>query len=112
MSQPKGQPPTVTPNDPFGTIKEEKRKEGLSPREAARVHERDDIDSGPLAHHHTLGISRNQASPGDHVHDGVSSRKLGFGQDLAISGSKGGNAALASVIALLKNFVEFDDNTT
>jgi hypothetical protein len=112
MTSPSGQPPTVTPGDPFGTIKEEKTSEALSPREAARVHARDDVDSGPLAHHHTLGISRNQSSSGDHVHDGVSSRKLGFGQDLAISGAKGGNAALASVIALLKNFIEFTDNTT
>lgn len=106
------QQPTVNPDDPWGAIKDDKSKRGPDPRTVNQFHDRDDVDSGPHAHHHTIGMARNQASPGTHVHDGVSSRKLGHEAGHAISGAKGGNAALASVIALLKNFVDFDDNTT
>lgn len=103
---------TVVPNDPFGIIKKEKGLPGADPRTVEAFHARDDIDSSVNAHHHTLGVKHNQAAPGDHVHDGSGSRKLGYNQGLAISGAKGGNAALASVIALLKNVIDFTDNTT
>jgi hypothetical protein len=93
-----------------------------SPLESNLDHSQDDTDISPRAHHHTLGTSRNQASPGNHIHDGISSPKLGAKQmnpagnavvnQYSISGSRGGNAAVASIIALLKNFVDFDDNTT
>lgn len=99
-------------DDPFGAIKQEAGKGTPDPRLVNSFHHRSDVDSGVASQHHTLGISRNQASPGDHIHDGSASRKLGAGRDLAISGSKGGNAALISLISMLKNFIEFDDNTT
>lgn len=102
----------VFEDDPFGGIKEEVKSPTPDPRTVNTFHFRSDVDSGPSAQHHTLGINRNQASPGDHIHDGSASRKLGTKRSLSISGSKGGNAALASVITLLKNFVEFTDNTT
>lgn len=41
-----------------------------------RVHNFSDVDESPRAQHHTLGILPNQASPGDHNHDGRTSRKL------------------------------------
>jgi hypothetical protein len=110
MSTPEGG--SVFDDDPFGSIKKEVGKATPEPRLVNSFHFRSDVDSGVAAQHHTLGISRNQASPGDHVHDGSASRKLGSGQGLAISGSKGGNAALASLIAMLSNFIDFDDNTT
>lgn len=31
-------------------------------------HNKDDVDSGQLAHHHTLGTGPTQAAPGDHEH--------------------------------------------
>jgi hypothetical protein len=37
-----------------------------------------DVDENPLAHHHTLGPLAGQASPGDHVHDGKTSKKISF----------------------------------
>jgi len=40
------------------------------------LHQNSDIDESPIAQHHTLGSLPSQASPGDHVHDGTSSRKL------------------------------------
>lgn len=76
------------------------------------LHTRSDSDSGPHAQHHTLGYGRNQASPGDHIHDGKTSKLTGNGSGLVISGSKGGNAALASIIAMLHNVISFTDNTT
>lgn len=41
-----------------------------------RLHDYDDRDTGILAHHHTLGINPNQASPGDHSHDGGTSKTI------------------------------------
>lgn len=47
-----------------------------TPGEVDRVHERADTDTSRRALHHTLGSQRNQASPGDHIHDGFTSKKL------------------------------------
>ncbi len=100
------------PDDPYGPIKNPKINPAPDPRTVNGFHARSDLDSSQSAQHHTIGIGHNQASAGDHVHDGSSSRKVGTGLNLSISGSKGGNAALASVIALLKNIADFEDNTT
>ena len=35
-----------------------------------------DVDKSAISQHHTLGISATQASPGDHNHDGTTSKKL------------------------------------
>ena len=51
------------------------------------IHYTSDLDSGPFAQHHTLGIKPSQASPGDHIHDGVTSVYLnlsGGGSSLTI----------------------------
>ena len=86
------------------------------------AHRQSDVDSSPHSQHHTLGTARSQASPGNHIHDGFTSPKLGpMNMDpagnvtvpaLSISGSRGGNAAVASIIALLQNVINFTDNTT
>jgi hypothetical protein len=47
--------------------------------EVKRLHRDSDVDENPLAQHHTLGILPNQASPGDHIHDGRSSKKIDAG---------------------------------
>lgn len=104
--------PLSNPSDPFSGIKPDKKDSTVPPRQVASFHRNSDLDSHAAAQHHTIGIDRNQASSGNHIHDGVSSRKLGANRGLTISGSKGGNAALTSVIALLANFVDFEDNTT
>lgn len=85
-------------------------------------HTQSDADSSPQSQHHTLGTARNQASPGDHNHDGTTSRKLGrYQMDPAgnkvipkdvLAGAKGGNVALTNLIALLKNYIDFTDSTT
>jgi hypothetical protein len=38
-----------------------------------------DVDKSAISQHHTLGIQATQASPGDHNHDGKSSRKIELG---------------------------------
>lgn len=48
-----------------------------SAQESRRAHSRSDVDSGPRSLHHTLGPKHNQASPGDHIHDGITSKKIG-----------------------------------
>lgn len=102
----------VFDDDPFGGIKKERGNPAPPPRQVSFFHSRSDVDSSPNAQHHTLGIKHNQASFGDHAHDGKSSRKVGTGLSLAISGSKAGNAALASVIAMLAQVMDFTDTTT
>ena len=39
-------------------------------------HQNSDSDSSTAAQHHTLGINNNQASPGDHTHDGRKSKTV------------------------------------
>jgi hypothetical protein len=94
----------------------------LSPQQSNLDHSASDSDASPKSQHHTLGTGRSQASPGNHIHDGVTSPKLGplaintSGNDtkpaLVLTGAKGGNVALTNLIAMLKNFVNFTDNTT
>lgn len=69
------------------------------PAEVRKFHTKSDSDSSPVAQHHTLGPRPNQAASGAHKHDGISSPKILDG--VTLTGSKGGNAALASVIAAL-----------
>lgn len=107
-----GQDRPVIQDDPFGLIKQEANRKGLDPRSINQAHANSDKDTSQAAQHHTLGASRNQASPGDHIHDGRQSKKLGTGLTLTITGSRGGNAALASLIAALKQVIEITDSTT
>ena len=76
------------------------------------MHTKSDVDRDAHAQHHTLGYSRNQASPGDHVHDGKTSKPIGQGLSLSVTGSKGGNVALANLITMLKQVISFTDTTT
>ena len=73
-------------------------------------HTNDDVDTTSEAHHHTLGPGVNQSASGAHTHDGNNSSFLGEG--VTISGSKGGNAALASAIAAMVQILGVTDSTT
>lgn len=44
-----------------------------------KIHANSDVDSATTGQHHTLGIQHVQAAPGDHKHDGKSSRRIGTG---------------------------------
>lgn len=105
----------VIPGDPYGPIKDPVpgKEPGIpSAKEVNKLHTNADTDATTLASHHTVGIKRNQAASGAHTHNGNNSIKIGEGDGRSISGSKGGNAALASLITLLSNYIDFTDNTT
>lgn len=54
-----------------------------SPEEVSKFHSNSDKDSSSVAQHHSLGIDANQASAGNHNHNGKNSKKLGKGLDLS-----------------------------
>jgi hypothetical protein len=103
---------TAFDNDPFGGIKDEKKDPSPSAREVNLFHSNSDVDSHAGAQHHSIGVKHDQASSGDHVHDGIGSRKLGQGMGLVLTGAKGGNVALANLITMLKQVIDFTDSTT
>lgn len=49
---------------------------GASAGDVNDFHANSDVDKSTLSQHHTLGPQPNQASPGDHNHDGRNSRKV------------------------------------
>lgn len=49
---------------------------GASAGEVNDFHANSDVDKSTLSQHHTLGIQPNQASPGDHNHNGRNSRRV------------------------------------
>ena len=82
------------------------------PPEAEEVmtfHQNADTDARRESLHHTLGISDNQASPGNHNHRGGDSVQLLTG--VTITGSRGGNIALLSVIQALVALGATDSST-
>lgn len=102
----------IIEGDPFGVIKKEKQNDTPPPRDVNLFHTRSDVDSSTTAQHHTLGIQHNQAASGDHVHDGKSSRKIGTGLSLSISGTKNTAGSEDSIVNMLKQVIDFTDNRT
>lgn len=92
-------------DDPFGGVKEGVQDPSPLPAVVNAFHKRDDVDSSVNAHHHKLGPGHNSSSPGDHKHDGTSSKKLYEG--IVVSGS-GSSPALHALLTALG----FTDNTT
>lgn len=75
----------------------------INPTEINKLHDYDDKDVSPASHHHTLGNKATQAMPGD------GGKFLLKG--VTITGAKGGNVALASVIAALVKLGAKDSTT-
>ncbi len=80
-----------------------------SAREVTTFHNNADTDLRRESIHHTLGPSVHQAASGGHNHDGNNSAKL-LG-NVTLVGSRGGNAALTSVIAALVQLGATDSTT-
>ncbi len=72
-------------------------------------HTNSDVNSRRQAQHHTLGPGEFEASPGPHNHRGGDSVLLLSG--VTLTGSRGGNVALLSVIQALVA-LGATDNTT
>jgi hypothetical protein len=68
-----------------------------------------DVDSDSSAQHHTIGPGQTQAASGSHSHNGSDSPVLFSG---TITGSRGGNAAVASLIAQIAAQTGLIDGTT
>lgn len=98
-------------SDPFGDIKKEENDPAPSPGFVNVFHTNSDIDTDQSSQHHTLGVQHNQASPGDHVHDGTTSNKVGQGLAMSVSGDTNGNAALQDLIRMLQRVIDFTDST-
>lgn len=73
-------------------------------------HTQSDVNADKDSQHHTLGPGVNQAASGAHTHNGSDSPQLGL--NVEITGSKGGNAALASVINAMVQILGVKDSTT
>lgn len=101
---------TTIEGDPFGKQYKDASEEVPSATEVNKFHTNADTDSSITAAHHTLGTRRNQASKGDHIHDGENGLKIM--ENVTITGAKGGNAALADLITKLAAALGFTDNTT
>lgn len=86
-----------------------KKVETTTTVESIEAHMLSDKDSGPDAQHHSLGTSNAQASFGDHSHNGRDSKVLGIG---TVTGSRGGNAALTSLLTKLATAGIITDSTT
>lgn len=99
-------------DDPFGGVKEDKNPSTLTSRQVNKMHEKSDKDVSPNAQHHTLGTDRNQAASGSHTHTGKDSKKIGDGSGLVVTGSRGGNAALNSLLTELSKVISFTNSTT
>ena len=93
-------------DNPFSTT-----KKPPSEREVTHLHTKADTDSSPKALHHTLGPNQNQASPGNHSHDGGASTKISPLDGINISGSRTSGAAVASIVAALVTLGAIDTTT-
>ena len=80
-----------------------------SAKEVEKIHKYADTDGKATAVHHTLGSGPMQSAPGNHTHNGGTSLSLLEG--VTISGAKGSNTALASVIAALVSLGATDTTT-
>ena len=72
-----------------------------TPNEAAKLHANSDVDASVTAQHHTLGLQHNQASPGDHTHNGKSSKRIGRGLDLTFPTTASGAYSAAQIQSII-----------
>lgn len=80
-----------------------------SAAEVTAFHTKSDVDSGKQSQHHTLGGGPNNAAPGNHSHTASDTAPLLDG--VILTGAKGGNAAVASIISALVNLGAIDNTT-
>lgn len=74
--------------------------------EVNKFHSNSDADVSTTSQHHTLGIGANQATAGNHTHNGKNSKKIGKGLDLAFpttAGAAYSQAQMQSVIDALRD---------
>lgn len=75
-------------------------EERPAPRVVDEFHVNSDVDRDKEAQHHTIGTGNAQAASGSHSHNGSDSVLLLDG--LEITGARGGNTAILSIILALE----------
>lgn len=84
-----------------------------NPKPEAQVvqdfHTNSDVDVTKESQHHSLGALPTQAAAGDHTHNGADSPRLL--DAVSITGSRGGNTALASIISALVKLGAVDNTS-
>lgn len=58
-------------NNPFGPVGPKSVRQQSPTYDVNQLHQQDDVDANEHAHHHTLGLNRNQAAPGNVVNNGL-----------------------------------------
>ncbi len=101
---------TAVPGDPWGITHQDSKDNKASAKEVNDFHTNSDVDSSTQSYHHRLGNRRNQASQGDHRHDGENGLKIMEG--VTVTGAKAGNAALTNLLTALAAALGFIDGTT
>ena len=74
-----------------------------------QFHKNSDVDVRPESIHHTLGAGKNQATAGDHNHNGGNSKLLLEGY--TITGSRSAGTTITSIIAALVRLGAKDEST-
>lgn len=82
-----------------------------TPAVVSKFHQKSDVDASANAQHHSLGPRSTQSAAGNHTHQIGDGGSVPVLDGVSLTGSKGGNAALASVIAALV-LLGATDNTT
>jgi hypothetical protein len=82
----------------------------VTAKDVEDFHRKSDLNKRPESQHHSLGNGANQASPGNHTHNGQNSLSLFSG--LSITGSRSTNTAdvLRQILIVLES-VGLDDLT-
>lgn len=75
-----------------------------SPEVVEKFHRNAAVDNAPTDIHHSLGPSTNQAASGDHDHRTGSANSKPLFEGVVLTGSRGGNAAVLSIINLLTQY--------
>lgn len=107
----------VTHPDKFGQVYDNQKDatagDTPSNMESRNQHRQSDVDSSQRAQHHTLGPRRNQAAPGDHIHDGMTSKKIGememdpAGNEVRPAWTIPVTPTVDDIVELLEKFVNF-----
>lgn len=110
INDPRDQPEYQVGGEKYKSTVERSSTAGIvDPKTVAKFHEKADTDASQTAIHHTLGPRNGQAASGDHNHNGTNSVQLLKGT--TITGSRGGNAAVASIITALVKLGATDGTT-
>ena len=81
----------------------------ITSQESNAQHKNADVDTSSVALHHTLGISANQSSPGNHIHDGRNSKSLGKGFNVSFPTTANASYNQAQIQALIDARAAFDE---